>query len=200
MLLLFDLLIKGLSIGTVVRIGQELPTNPQHARLIAKWSLILALITGIVVAVGVYFLQEFVVGLFTTDPAVLEACRRIWPYVAVHLVVEYLFCLQSYVMRALAMQWRMALCVTVCLWGLLLPTVIWQAVRNSGGLSALWTLLPMGYAFTNAMMRCSYAYVDWNEKSMEARKKLQNLDDADFRRIEQSLLLPRDGSESMASS
>mmetsp|Transcript_10009 Transcript_10009/g.19245 ORF Transcript_10009/g.19245 Transcript_10009/m.19245 type:complete len:522 (-) Transcript_10009:369-1934(-) len=189
----------GLSIGTVVRIGQELPTNPQHASLIAKWSLILALISGTIVALGVYLSQDFVVGLFTTDPAVFKACRRIWPYVSVHLVVEYLFCLQSYVMRALAMQWRMALCLTACLWGLLLPTVFWQAVRNGGGLGTLWTLLPIGYAFTNVVMRFSYAYVDWNEKSLEARKKLQSLD-TDFGRTEQASLLPQDSIESEASS
>ena len=183
----------------MVRIGQELPTNPQRASLIASWSLTLALIAGCIVAVGVYLSQHFVVGLFTTDPAVFEASRQIWPYLCVHIIVEFLFCLQSAVMRALAMQWRMALCVTVCLWGLLLPTVLWQAVRNSGGLSTLWTLLPIGYACTNAVMRFSYAYVSWNEKSFEAQRKLRSRS-ADFGRTEQTSLLAQYSSESVASS
>ena len=71
------------------------------------------------------------------------------------------------------MQWRMAVCITSCLWGLSFPMEFWLAVRKGGGLKTMWILLPLTYAITNTAMRLSYAYVDWNEKSLEAKRKLQ---------------------------
>ena len=164
----------GLSIGSVVRIGQELPTNPQRAKLIASWSLTLIFLVGCFVAIVVYLARDFVVGLFTNDPDVFTATRDIWPFVCLHLIAEYMFGLQAAVMRALALQWRMAVCLTACLWGFLLPTVFWKAVVRSGGLLSLWTLLPTGYTCMNVVMRLSYAYVSWDDKSSEAKRKLQD--------------------------
>lgn len=184
----------------MVRIGQELPTNPQRARVIANWSLTIFLVAGIVVAGVVYLARHFVVGIFSTDPAVFEASRQIWPYVCLHLVFEYLLYAQSSIMRGLALQWRLALCLTVCLWGVLLPTLLWRAVRNSnGGLTTLWTLLPIGYACTNTVLRFSYANVNWNEKSREAQRKLQSRS-TDFGLAEKASLLPQDTVDSVATS
>lgn len=164
----------GLSIGTVVRIGQELPTNPQKAKRIAGWSLTLIFIMGCVIAILSFFYQDFVVGLFSNDPAVSAACRQIWPFVCLHIILEYVFYLQAAIMRALAMQWRLAVCISSCLWGILLPVVLWLAVANGGGLKTLWVLCPVGYTAMNTVLRFSYAYIDWNEKSFEAQRKLQH--------------------------
>lgn len=164
---------EGFSVGTVVRIGQELPTNPRRAHLVADWSLTLTIVTGCFVGTIMYLNQDFVVGMFTTDPAVFDECRQIWHLVCVHLIIDYILGVQGAIMRALAMQWRMAVCITSCLWGLSFPMVLCLAVRNGGGLKTMWILLPLTYTITNTAMRLSYAYVDWNAKSKEAQRKLQ---------------------------
>lgn len=168
-----DFFVTGCGIGVTVRVGQVLPSDPDRARLIATSSLILIAILGTIVGVGLYIFQSFVVGIFTNDEAVHAACRRIWPFVCCQMLLEFVFGIQSAILRALAMQWRLGVCITCVLWFVLLPTILWVAVKDNGGLVAQWTLLPMGYFVMQIVLRLAYHNVDWKEKSFQVRQQTE---------------------------
>ena len=191
----------GFSIGVVVRVGQTLPTDPQRAKLIANYSLVLIIIVGTIVGLCMYTFQDLIIGVFTKDLEVKDVTKQIWPFVCLHMLAEYILAVQSAIMRGLAMQWRTAICMTCCLWFGLLPSVLWVAVKNNGGLLSLWTLVPGGYFIMQGVLRLSYAFVDWDEKSFLAKEKMRRQSSKSTGNIvdESTLLLPLEN-DSIASS
>jgi hypothetical protein len=66
----------------------------------------------------------------------------------------------------------MAAIIMLTLWCLLLPSVMWLAVRNGGGLEMQWTLLPIFYTIMQVVLFLSYATFDWAKRSRSIREAL----------------------------
>lgn len=78
----------------------------------------------------------------------------------------------SSILSALGLQWRMAIIIFAVLWCFLLPSVGWFAIRNGGGLTAQWTLLPIFYSIMQVFLVMAYTNFDWNGYSKRIRQSL----------------------------
>lgn len=67
----------------------------------------------------------------------------------------------------------MAVIVFFSLWCVTLPCVFWSAVRNGGGLEALWSVLPVCYVLMQVPLVLSYTTLDWEKRSASIRAGLQ---------------------------
>jgi hypothetical protein len=74
---------------------------------------------------------------------------------------------------ALGLQWQMAVIVFFSLWCVTLPCVFWAAVRNDGGLEALWNVLPTCYTLMQIPLVLSYTTLDWEKRSASIREGLE---------------------------
>jgi Na+-driven multidrug efflux pump len=74
---------------------------------------------------------------------------------------------------ALGLQWQMAVIVFFSLWCVTLPCVFWAAVRNGGGLEALWSVLPTCYTLMQIPLVLSYTTLDWEKRSASIREGLK---------------------------
>lgn len=114
------------------------------------------------------------------------------------MVLEFIFGIQSSIMRALAMQWRLGVSITCVLWFVLLPAIFVVAIQNNGGLVSQWALMPVGYSILQVAMRLAYHNVDWTQKSFEVRQQMESRSGTfgENEASEKSLLLSQHGESS----
>ena len=65
------------------------------------------------------------------------------------------------------MQWQMALIIFGFLWLVTLPAILYFAVYKSGGLEAVWTLLPIFYTMMQILLAATYLTADWESIGKE---------------------------------
>lgn len=163
----------GIMFGLTVRMGTVLAKGDVHrAKHIAMWSMGLIVVLGGAVSASLYQFRIPIVKLFSTDERVIEGCENIWPKMCVYIFVLYIFGINSAIMRALGLQWRMAAIIFGCLWCGTLPTIAYFAVRRGGGLQAVWTILPCFYSIMQVLLIWSYTTADWSKIGEEARCRL----------------------------
>lgn len=150
-------------------IGRQLGAGDIKA---AKKTALVTVSSGTALAVAysvaVYVQGSAIAGLFTTDVAVLDTRRVIWPWVCAFLVVDALFGMLAGLNRALGIQGWSARCVFVCLW--LLGTPLIFAFASS--VERTWVIVPFIYAYFAAALLCCSACSDWRrlaEKADEAQ-------------------------------
>lgn len=155
----------GLSIGMSVRMGTVLAHDVRKAKLIAVWTMGFTFCVSILLALLIFKFQEPIIAAFTDDEAVIEGCRQIWAKVSIYIVFLYCFGINSGIMRALGLQWRIAAIVSGFTWCTALPLIVHFGIRRGGGLEAVWTIMPCVYFCMNIALFVSYATTNWNEIS-----------------------------------
>jgi Na+-driven multidrug efflux pump len=162
----------GIGLGLAVRMGSVIAAQPDRAKLMASWCLAFVAMIALIVALGLYQLRMTIISLFSMDEAVIQGCLGIWLKVSFYIFVLYIFSCNSAILRALGMQWAMAVIMFACLWCGTLPAVVFFAMRMGGGLNAEWTVLPIGYTIMQVILVMSYVMVDWEAISYDARQSL----------------------------
>jgi Na+-driven multidrug efflux pump len=171
----------GIMFGLTVRMGTVLARGDVHrAKLIAMWSMLLIVVLGAIVSLSLYHFCIPIVKLFTIDQRVIQGCEDIWLKMCIYVFVLYIFGINSAIMRALGLQWRMAAIIFLCLWCGTLPTIAYFAVRRGGQLDAVWTILPFFYTIMQVLLIWSYTTADWNKIGEEARYRLSMRVDKDL--------------------
>jgi len=166
----------GLATGLAVRIGQELSSNVQRAKSIAAWCMGFAIVVGSVVATLLFWLRGYIVTIFTNDEQVIQGCMDIWGRVCVFVFILYIFSINRAILRALGMQWRIAVCVVTCLWCGALPIIIYTAIYLNEGLNVIWIILPTVYAIMQLVLILSYTRMDWNVVCNERTGRIDKSD------------------------
>jgi multidrug resistance protein, MATE family len=151
----------GISIGLTVRMGNVLAKDVLRAKQMAIWCMALTIVVASIICGFLYYLRGPIVLLFSRDPAVLDGCEAIWHKVCIYVWFDLVFATQSGILRALGMQWRMAAIMFVSLWCATLPTIWYCAIHKSGGIDAVWSVLPVMHAIMNLLLLLSYVTVDW---------------------------------------
>jgi len=162
----------GTGLGLAVRMGNVLATDPGRAKLLATWCVVFISLIALVVALLLFALRNAMISLFSKDVDVIQGCLDIWMKVSFYIFVIFIFGINSAIMRALGMQWTMAVIMFLCLWCGTLPSVVYFAMKRGGGLSAEWLILPFGYTIMQVILMTSYATVNWDAISHDARQSL----------------------------
>lgn len=163
----------GTQIGLSVRMGTLLAKKQvNHAKRLASWTLACIACTGILAGTFLHLFRRDIVLLFSNDPAVMEETLSIWPKVCYYVFILYVFGINSAILRALGMQWRMAVVVFISLWCVTLPLVIYFAVRQGGGLAGQWTILPAAYTLMQVWLMLTYCTQDWERRSEQTNPLL----------------------------
>eukprot|EP00978_Attheya_sp_CCMP212_P013660 scaffold34316_cov40-Attheya_sp.AAC.1 len=149
----------GISIGMSIRIGTVLAHDVEKAKTIAKYSVALTCVVAVCMSTLLYKLKRPIVLLFTSDA---EGCDDIWMKLCMDVIVLFIFSINAGILRALGLQWRMALSIFVVLWCGALPVMYHYSVVKGGGLDSLWTLLPCFYAILDVVTFLCYYTANWH--------------------------------------
>jgi len=160
-------------IGTAlnIRVGAIIVHDVERAKLIALWTFVPCVLYIGCLCVFIYSQFDFIVGLFTKNPDVVEGCRSIWCYVCTYLFVDQLSCINKCIMKTLGLQVSAGCCIVVCCWILGLLLIIYRVIIPEGGLVALWSSLIPIYTLYNATMMISYMSLDGGKISKEIRMR-----------------------------
>lgn len=161
----------GISIGLTVRMGTVISTDVRKAKLMAAWCMGFTIVLGAIVACLLFRFRIEIARLFSDDPEVIQGCRDIWPRLCYYIFILYIFGINSAILRALGMQWRMAAIIFGCLWLGTLPTIVLVSIHENGGLDAVWVILPCFYTLMQILLALSYLTLDWHEISKQIREK-----------------------------
>lgn len=173
----------GFSIGLSVRMGQLLPVNVYKAKMLAVYTMLLVILISLVVTGVMYYNRIWIVSLFTNDAFVKEGCDQVWTEVCSYIVGVYIFCLNSGILRALGLQWRMGMIIIVVLWFFSVPCIIYSCIfRRNGddgvdrteeekgveGLVIMWRILFWSYIILDIGLMIGYMTADWREIGKKA--------------------------------
>lgn len=161
----------GISIGLTVRMGSVISTDVKKAKLMAAWCMGFTIVIAALVSSLLYQFRIPIAKLFSDDPEVIQGCQDIWPKLCCYVFIIYIFGINSAILRALGLQWRMAAIIFVCLWLGTLPTIFIVAVQKEGGIDAVWNILPCFYIFMQILLAASYLTLDWDELSLKIHEK-----------------------------
>jgi Na+-driven multidrug efflux pump len=115
----------------------------------------------------------------------------------IDVIVLFIFSINGGILRALGLQWHMALSIFVVLWCGALPVMYHYSVVKGGGLDSLWTLLPCFYAILDVVTFLCYYTADWHAISKginERDRKSALLDEVPD---ESTYLISRERAESI---
>ena len=183
----------GLGVGLTVRMGTLLasatPTSilssttlqrqddmARRAKIVATTTLSLSALVGLTEAFILYQCESIVIPLFTSDPAVVETLESIWFAVCLYIFVTHMFAIHDAILRALGMQWRSAMALTLVLWCVGLPVIATFILADKMEISGLWYLLVLFNVLIQLFMFASYIGADWTrtgQASQEPRPKWQ---------------------------
>lgn len=188
----------GILVGLTVRMGYLIAEYPSHAKQLAAWCMAFTtLVVGTIVVSCLYIFRMSIILSFTNDEHVVTAALHIWGHLCVYLWLLHIFGISQAILRALGMQWRLASITCVCLYMITLPTVVYFAMLQGGGLFALWTVLPICYIFMQVALAVSYLIVDWEQHGARILEEHMHNMSQSFRGIkeksfptEETLLLP----------
>lgn len=161
----------GISIGLTVRMGSVISTDVKKAKLMAAWCMGFTIVVAAVVSSLLYQFRIPIAKLFSDDPEVIQGCQEIWPKLCCYVFIIYIFGINSAILRALGLQWRMAAIIFVCLWLGTLPAIVIFAIQKQGGLDAVWSILPCFYILMQILLAASYLTLDWDKISLCIREK-----------------------------
>jgi multidrug resistance protein, MATE family len=164
----------GLSIGLTVRMGHVLAHNVTHAKLMAGWCMGLTMVAAASVSLALYRFRLQVASIFTNDVEVLQGCEDIWPKLCYYIFVIYIFGINSAILRALGLQWRLAVIVFGCLWFCTLPTIIYIAIFRGRGIDGVWSTLPITYTLMQLLLALAYLRADWKLISIDIQNQRAN--------------------------
>jgi len=168
----------GLSIGLSIRIGHVLGESVKKAQLLAAGCMGCAIMVALVLVTTIYHLQDEIIGLFSKDKEVVEGCQKIWFNVCIYIVMIFIFGINSGIMRALGLQWKLAAVICTILWCIALPVIVHVAIRKGGGVPAIWDHLPIFYAILNAIIVIVYTTADWQRISDSIQERKMSLNDS----------------------
>lgn len=168
----------GLGIALAIRLGHVLPRNPQHAKDLAVATLVIGTSLFVVVALLLYIFREYLFGLFTDEPDVIEYCDRIWWKLCVYFALLAQYALNMGCATGLGMQWTLGVVTVVflCLFGL--PAVWYIGITRAQSLDVVWSLVYPPYVVMDVVLLLCFFTKDWDKVAAEisAREVVKDLE------------------------
>lgn len=89
----------------------------------------------------------------------------------IFIVIQYVFGINSAILRVLGMQWRTAAVICVVLWVVALPVIVYTSIIRDGGVNAIWSCVPISYVVLNIFLMHAFVTADWDAISGETRRR-----------------------------
>jgi Na+-driven multidrug efflux pump len=118
---------------------------------------------GILSAI-LYASRDAVVGLFTTEDAVLELARDVWAKVCWYNFNTSLFGVHFGIATGLGIQRTMGTVTMLVLWAGAFPFTYWRSFTGHGSLETVWNCLWTPYLTINVVMTLVLLFQDWDQK------------------------------------
>lgn len=163
----------GIMMGLTVRIGHVIAYDTQKAKLLAAWSLVFNTVLGAIFALSLYIFQIEIMVIFSDDDEVIQSCKHIWPKLCYFIFVLHIFGINSSILRALGLQWRMATIIFVSLWFGALPSMLYFLVHHKLELNFVWIILPTCYSIMQIFLGWSILIADWELIGKEIHRGAQ---------------------------
>jgi Na+-driven multidrug efflux pump len=179
----------GLGIGLAVRMGNVLADSVSHAKKLAASYVALTAVIALIAGSLLYIFQAKIVALFSTDEQVVAGCREIWNHLCIYIINFFIFGINSGIMRALGMQLAMAAIICGTLWLACLPTLLYVAIWQDGGVTAVWYHLPYFYFAMNVLMVFWYMKADWHGISATIRERRDSSVEIKIEQNERTVLI-----------
>jgi Na+-driven multidrug efflux pump len=157
-------LASGVMIALCTRVGNVLPISESRAKEISFWGTVLSCIVFFIVGVTIYLLPGPIIGLFTQDEDIVNGCKAIWLDLVIFCFNSNLFFVLSGIATALGMQWAQGIVSAVCLFGLGLPLIYYNAIRpDDGSIEDLWRWQWPPYCVINFVIIVLLVRADWGQ-------------------------------------
>jgi len=184
----------GVQIGLTVRMGQIIAYDYVKAKLLATWCMIYTVGFGAILSTCLYIFRIEITMIFTDDMEVVEGCKEIWARLSIYIFILHFFGVNCAILRVLGMQWRMAMIIFGFLWFVVLPSILYFAVHQGGGLDAVWNILPICYSIMQVLLALSYLTADWEAIGREIHDRAHGEQSPKIavRKDESKPLLPSD--------
>jgi multidrug resistance protein, MATE family len=118
-----------------------------------------------VVSVVLYAARDIVLGLFTTEDAVVQEAQNIWSLVCWYNFNTSMFGIHFGIATALGMQRVMGLVTVVALWACAFPVMYWRSFAGQSSLGTVWECLWPPYLAINLIMSLVLLARDWENES-----------------------------------
>jgi Na+-driven multidrug efflux pump len=159
----------GVGIAISNRIGNTLPRNVHHAKVLAVATLItVAIVFGFFI-LAIYWYRAPIYRIFTNDPEVLAGCEAIWPLVCFYMWVLVMFGISTGIATGLGMQLTLGVWTLLYLWLFGLPATYYFAIIQGQGLMAVWMWIWPPYLAINVTIGLNFVTCDWDEIAQRIR-------------------------------
>jgi multidrug resistance protein, MATE family len=111
---------------------------------------------------ALYAARDIVLGLFTTEDAVVQEAQRIWAKVCWYNFNTSMFGIHFGIATALGMQRVMGTVTVVTLWVFAFPIIYWRSFASQASLGMVWECLWPPYLAINLIMSLVLLARDWD--------------------------------------
>jgi Na+-driven multidrug efflux pump len=151
-------------IAMSTRVGNVLPISASRAKTISVWGTLVSCIVLFIVHSTIYFLRGPIISLFSNDDEIVKGCNAIWLDLTIYTFNANVMFVLSGIAVALGMQWSLGVISAVCLFGLGLPLMYFNAIApNDSTIEDLWRWQWPPYTIINAIMIILIARTDWEQ-------------------------------------
>ncbi|KAK9716943.1 ethionine resistance protein [Basidiobolus ranarum] len=163
----------GISIAASNRVGNLLGANrPNHARLVANCSLVLALLFGLFNSTILFSLRNRWGYLFNDDEKVIALVAKVLPIGAMFQIFDGLAGVTGGVLRGQGKQKIGAYLNIVAYYLIALPIGYWLAFTLNWELPGIWWGLLFALAFVAIGQLISILYTNWHEEARKSRERV----------------------------
>jgi MATE family multidrug resistance protein len=159
----------GIGIALAVRLGATLPKDVKRAQRLTIGCFCASTVLFAFIAIWMYVDRRRIFSIFTSEPAVLEGCERIWWKVAIFYFNLSVYGINTGIATGLGMQWRFGIVTFICLWGFSLPGMYYWAIVQGGGLDWAWSCIYPPYIAMNVYFVYAFWRADWEKIRIDIR-------------------------------
>jgi multidrug resistance protein, MATE family len=139
--------------------------NATQPKVLVMACLATSTLVFAVVSVLLYAARDIVLGLFTTEDAVVQEAQNIWGRVCWYNFNTSMFGIHFGIATALGMQRVMGLVTVVALWACAFPIMYWRSFASQSSLGTVWECLWPPYLAINLIMSLVLLARDWENES-----------------------------------
>lgn len=161
----------GIGVSLSVRLGHVLPQNARRAKYLVWGTTVVSCLVFALVSVALYHFRTRVYHIFTKDPVVMAGCEIIWDKVCWYFFLVSWFALNTGIANGLGMQWLLGKVTILFLWFLGVPALWYYGLNVYESLNVVWEWIFPPYVLINLSLLASFAAADWDEISMDIRKR-----------------------------
>lgn len=161
----------GIGVSLSIRLGHVLPHNVRRAKYLVWGTTAISCTLFAAASAALYHYRTHVYHIFTHDPDVVAGCETIWSKVCWYFFFVSWFALNTGIANGLGMQWMLGKVTLLFLWCLGVPALWYYGLHVHHTLNVVWEWITPPYVLINLTLLVAFWRADWDEISMQIRKR-----------------------------